>query len=261
MASEKLISFEKDGRVALVRLANSGARNALSRELLTELKATFLEIEADDRIRSVILTGEGGVFCSGMDLNWLGGEDSPGMIKAHLFIQDVFAYLERFSKPVVAALNGSALGAGLMLALISDYRVALESIRLGLPEIRVGMPLFLAGGKVLQKYLPLGRIKEMLMWGELIDVPTALDWALVNRSVETEEELAWLALEKARHLAEASPVALKIVKRTVNAGYEMSHQAVLAAELDTLGYFWTTEDCKEGIRSFFEKRPPVFKGK
>ena len=261
MTAQRLLSYRQEGRVGLVELTNVEARNSLSRELLTQLRETFLEIDSDDGIRSVLLTGSGGIFCSGMDLNWLGREDSLGMIKAHQFIQDVFISLERFTKPVVAALNGTALGAGMILALLADYRIALKTARMGLPEIKVGMPIFLSGAKILQKFLPLGRIQELLIWGEPLDMETAREWGLVHHWVESEEELRAQALDRAARLAEASPIALKILKRTLKAGYESSQSAVLASEMDTLGYFWTTEDCKEGIRSFFERRPPRFSGK
>src|SRR4030042_1863138 len=145
---EKFIFLKIEKNVAIVEMFNEKKKNALSYDLLFELKNTFQEIEGNSEIRTIILSGKGDSFCSGMDVEWLLREDSISMRKAHLWIQEVFNYMGNFKKPIIAALNGITLGAGLMLALICDLRIASENVLLGVPEIKVGIPLFLGGPKI-----------------------------------------------------------------------------------------------------------------
>ena len=254
----KFISLEVERNVALVKMFNE-KKNALCYGLLLELKNVFQEIEVNDEVRAVILSGKEDNFCSGMDVEWLLKEDSIGMRKIHIWVQEIFSYIEHFRKPVIAALNGITLGAGLILALNCDLRIASESARLGIPEIKIGIPLFLGGPKILQRYLGMGEIKELLFLGNLIDARKGMELGLINRVV-SQQKLLEESIHIAHEMAMSSPIGLEMLKSSLNASYEMSEKALLNYELDSLGFYWGTQDRQEGLRSFLEKRKSYFKG-
>jgi enoyl-CoA hydratase/carnithine racemase len=156
--SEELIHTKTEKNVALVEICNEKKKNAFSYEVLSQLKDTLQNLEANDEIRVVILFGRGGNFSAGMDINWFLKEDFISMRKAERYIQDVFTYVEYYRKPLVAALDGMTLGAGLTLALHCDRRIASDKVILGFPEIKIGVPIGHAAFKLLQKYLGIGRI-------------------------------------------------------------------------------------------------------
>ncbi len=256
---KKFVFLKKQKNVALVEIFNKGKKNALCYGLLFELQHALKAMETDDKIRTIVLSGNGDSFCSGMDVEWLLKEDPVGMRKAHLWIQEVFSYVEHYRKPIIAALNGITLGAGLILALICDLRIASEDAVLGLPEIKIGIPLFLGGPKILQRYLGIGQIKELLFSGNLVNAQKAMALGLINRVV-SQKGLIEESLRLAREMSSLSLGALQMLKGSLHASYEMSEKALLTYELDSLGFYWGTEDKKEGFKSFLEKRKPHFRG-
>lgn len=253
----KFVSLKVEGNVALIEISNE-KKNALCQGLLLELENAFREIEGNDGVRAVILSGKGDSFCSGMDVEWLLKEDSIGMRRMHLWIQEIFGKIEHFRRPVIAALNGITLGAGLILALNCDLRIASSDARLGIPEIKIGIPLFLGGPKILQRYLSMGEIKELLFLGNLIDARRGMELGLINRVV-SKQKLLEESMRIAHEMALSSPIGLEMLKSSLNASYEMSEKALLNYELDSLGFYWGTEDRKEGLKSFLEKRKPYFR--
>ena len=255
----KYVFVRIENNIAIVEMSNEKKKNALSYDLLFELKNALEEIEENDEIRTLILSGKGDSFCSGMDVEWLLKENSIGMRKANRWIQGVFSYVEHYKKPIIAALNGITMGAGLMLALDCDLRIASDNALLGLPEIKIGIPLFLGGTKILQRYLGIGKIKELSFLGNLIDAHRGMELGLIDR-VTNKKELIEESIRLAREISSLSPIALEMLKGSINASYEMSEKALLAYELDSLGFYWGTEDRKEGFKSFLEKRKPDFKG-
>ncbi len=257
--NKKFVFFEKQKNIAVIQIFNKGKKNALCYELLSELQETLQKIETENEIRAIVLSGKGDSFCSGMDVEWLLKEDSIGMRKAHLWIQTVFSYIDHFRKPIIAALNGTALGAGLILALNCDLRIASDNVLLGIPEIKVGIPLFLGGPKILQRYLGIGKIKELTFLGNSIDTKKAMELGLINK-VTNKKDLMKESTSLANEISAFSPIALEMLKASLNASYEMSEKALLSYELDSLGFYWGTEDRKEGFKSFLEKRKADFKG-
>ncbi len=254
----KFVSLSVERNVALVEIFNE-KRNALCYGLLLELKNVFQEIEVNDEVRAVILSGKGDNFCSGMDVEWLLKEDSIGMRKMHVWVQEIFSSIEHFRKPVIAALNGITLGAGLILALNCDLRIASDNAQLGIPEIKIGIPLFLGGPKILQRYLGMGEIKELLFLGNLIDAQKGMELGLINWVV-SQQKLSEESMRITHEIAMSSPIGLEMLKSSLNVSYEMSEKALLNYELDSLGFYWGTQDRKEGLRSFLEKRKSYFKG-
>jgi enoyl-CoA hydratase/carnithine racemase len=194
-----------------------------------------------------------------MDVEWLLKEDPISMRKVNIWIQEVFNYIEQYKKPVIAALNGNTLGAGLILALICDLRLASNNILLGIPEIKIGIPLFLGGPKILQRYLGIGKIKELSFLGSLIDAKKGMELGLIDQ-ITSKEKLEQKSKRIAHDISILSPIALEMLKASLNASYEMSEKALLSYELDSLGFYWGTEDRKEGFESFLEKRKAKFKG-
>jgi len=248
----KYLYFRIEENIAIIELANEKKKNALCYDLLYELNNLLQEIEDNDEARTVILTGRGENFCSGMDVEWLFKEDSIGMRNANRWIQRIFNYLEHYKKPTIAALNGITLGAGLMLALNCDLRIASPNALLGLPEIKIGIPLFLGGPKILQRYLGVGKIKELSLLGNLFNAQKGMELGLINKVV-SKNKLSKESKCLAREICSLNPIALEMLKGSINASYEMSEKAVLAYELDSLAFYWGTKGRKDGLKSFLKK--------
>ena len=183
--SGKLIYSNIEKNIAIVEMCNEKKKNVFSYDLLSELKDTLQSLEANEEIRAVILCGRGGNFSSGMDVNWFLKEDFISMRKAERCIQDVFTYVEHYPKPLIAALSGMTLGAGLTLALHCDRRIASDDVMLGFPEIKIGVPIGHAAFKLLQKYLGIGRIKDLLFTGRLVNAQEGVDLGLIDVVTDT----------------------------------------------------------------------------
>lgn len=234
--------------------------NAINRQVMNDLHAVMNEVESDAAIRGVVLTGAGSkAFVAGADISeFTGLTHGEGMDMAR-WGQNVFFQIENCSKPVVAAVNGFALGGGCELAMACHFRVASENAKFGQPEVNLGLIPGYGGTQRLVQYRGKGRALELLMTGSMIDAATALQYGLVNHVVPAEESVA-----KARSIVEViitkAPLALAHCIKAANAalneaqnGYEM--------EIEAFGDCFKTEDMKEGAAAFLEKRKPVFKGR
>jgi enoyl-CoA hydratase/carnithine racemase len=244
----RTIALERSGRVARVTLG----RDRVNATLLAELRDLCEQVEMDDAVWVVLLTGEGETFCTGWDVSLLEGEGPPAT--------DPFGCLVELPRPVVCAMNGDALGAGLELALACDVRVAAQGARLGLPETTLGMMPMGGGTQRLSRLVGRGKALEMILTGEPIDVEEALAMGLVGAVAPRDKVLAE-AEAIAGRIAERGPLAVRYAKEAVARGAEMTLEQALRFETDLTVILQTTEDRAEGVRAFLEKRKPKFEGR
>jgi enoyl-CoA hydratase len=254
---------EVDGTVMVVTVNRPKALNALSREVLGELRTLAAEITADDLIRAVVLTGSGDrAFVAGADINELhamAGFPAQANAYAHE-IQAVTVQWERLPKPVVVAVNGYALGGGCELAMAGDIRLASENARFGQPEINLGLTPGAGGTQRLPRLIGKGNAKLMILSGDQIDAQEAYRLGLVQRIVPRESLLAEAKALAAR-LASKAPIALRLCKEAIDEGSEIDLDRGLAAEAHCFGLSLGTEDGREGTSAFLEKREARFNGR
>jgi len=258
------VLFAQDGRVGILTLNRPEALNAMTPELLDLLDAYLTQIEADAGIRAVILTGSGEkAFCVGADLKARQQEFAGGEVSADPFaerVRRVFAHIERLPRPVIAAINGFCLGGGLELALTADLRVAAAEARFGFPEAKVGSMPGAGGTQRLPRLVGPARAKELMFLGDHVDAETALRLGLVNRVVP-RAELPGATLELARTIGQRAPLSLAAIKVAINSALDVPLAEGLALEQEQFAAVRTSEDRKEGIAAFLEKREPQFAGR
>ena len=255
------VEMERRGPVALVRLSNPSALNALSVEMLDELDATLDAIDADPEIRVVVVTGDGEkAFCAGADIRHM---SQATTLEARAYAKRghaVEARLEALPKPVIAAINGFALGGGCELALACDIRLASEKAKLGQPEINLGILPGWGGTQRLARLTSPGFAKELIFTGRTVTADEAARVGLVNH-VYPHDELLDKAIELADEIATKPPLAMAGAKEMVNLALEGDLHGHLAREVDAFALAFATEDQREGMAAFFEKRPATFVGR
>ena len=246
---------EREGSVARVTLDVPGKLNRVSMPARDQLSALFAELDEDDAIRFVVLTGAGGAFTAGGDIaGFL--ERSPWLVSQ---LARNVAAPERCSKPVIARLEGYVFGVGLELALACDFRIAADDVQLGLPEVTIGMIPGSGGTQRLARMVGLGRAKDIVMRGRRVPADEALALGLVGQVVpagELDSRVAALVEELSAH----SPLALAMAKRVLNAAYDAPLHVGLELEGLAYGLLQQTHDFREGVEAFGEKRPPEFTG-
>lgn len=252
---------ERRGAVALLTLHRPERLNAVSAGLYTRLCEAMARAEQDRSVRAVVLTGAGRAFCVGADLV-AHREDRPGDARrAYVELgQRAARALLTSPLPVVAAVNGHAVGAGLELALACDLIVAGQKARFGLPEITLGLIPGFGGTQRLIARTGLARARELVYLGSMIPADEALRIGLVNRVVP-DAELAAEAAKLAGELAARAPVALRQAKRATRAAVEPTLAPGLRYEVEAFGVTFATDDRVEGLTAFLEKRPPAWKGR
>lgn len=254
------ILFDVQDRVALITINRPKSLNALNPETLEELKQAVQNVREDDTIRVVVLTGAGDKsFVAGADIS-----EFPKMnpLQARLFAQkgqDVFFSLEDLPKPVIACVNGFALGGGLELAMSCDFIYASEKAKFGQPEINLGILPGFGGTQRLARLVGRAKAKELCMTGEMIDAPTALQLGLVAK-VFPHESLVEETLKIAKGLATRSALALRAIKFVIDRGVDADLKAGCLLEAEAFGLCFASEDAREGALAFLEKRKPQFKG-
>ncbi len=260
MTFENLLIAKRDA-LAIVTVNRPEKRNALDDRTMAELDAAFADLGADHAVRGVLLTGAGDkAFVAGADIAELATQDPVAGKERSERGQRVLDRIESLGKPVVAAVNGFALGGGCELALACHLRVASENARLGTPEVKLGIMCGYGGTQRLSRLVGKGRALELLLTGEMVDAQEALRIGLVNRVVP-QEKLLEEALGLLRKMIASGPISLRFTLEAVNAGLEMPLPEALGHEATLFGLICTTGDMKEGTKAFLEKRPPQFRGR
>lgn len=259
MSYETLIYAMSEG-IAEIRLNRPHRLNAVTATLYAELNDALTRAEADPDARVVLLTGEGRAFCVGADLKeHKAGRTAFDRRQYLQGEQQVCKRLLLLKKPVIAAVNGFALGAGAEMAMASDFILMAESAQIGLPEISIGN--FLGGGVtwVLPRLVGLAKARELVFLGERIKGDEAVRIGLANRVLPDEGFVA-AAREFAARVASKAPLSMQLAKEQLNMAAERGLDAALTAELEGMTFVATTRDWQEGVDAFAEKRTPVFKG-
>jgi len=254
------ITVEKRGAVAVLTINRPDKLNALNRRVHQEGVAALDELKHDDSVRVVVLTGSGEkAFIAGADIKEF--QDQTPVTQRDLFHEKtLFNSIDTFPKPVIAMINGFCLGGGNELALACDLRICSENAKFSQPEINLGLIPGGGGTQRLTRLLGEGRAMEIMLSGDMIDAQTAYNFGLVNH-VHPAAELEGKTIELANKIAEKAPIALQLAKEAVKFASRSNLDEGLRREVDLFALCFSTEDKKEGVAAFLEKRKPVFKGK
>ncbi len=260
MAFENLL-LERDGAVAVVTINRPKVLNALNTQTMDELRRVMLELRHDDGVRAIILTGSGEKsFVAGADINELAVQTPVSGREHALAGQHVLDLIENLGKPVIAAINGFALGGGCELAMACTLRLAADTARLGQPEINLGLMPGYAGTQRLSRLVGKGKAMELILTGAPVPAADAERVGLVNRVVPAADLMAE-ARKLAEQLAKSAPIAMRYIISAINKGLEMPFAEGCAFEATLFGLVASTDDMREGTRAFLEKRKAEFKGR
>jgi enoyl-CoA hydratase len=260
MPYETLLHDQGDG-IATVTVNRPEKLNALNRKVMDELYDCFQKLRKDDEVKAVILTGAGEkAFVAGADIGELAVQSPVQGKETSARGQQILDFVENLGKPVIAAVNGYALGGGCELAMACTLRVASENARFGQPEVKLGIIPGYAGTQRLARLVGKGRALEMILTGEPITAQEAYRIGLVNQVVAAKDLMA-TAENLARKIMANAPLAVKFALEAVLQGAQMTQQDGQLLEATLFGLCCTTADMKEGTRAFLEKRPAKFAGK
>jgi enoyl-CoA hydratase len=257
MESRRIILSYPEENVALITFNRPEKLNALDLETRKEISFLLDEIEED--ARCLIITGKGKAFAAGADIKEMSTRTSFEYLKISKYTTWLNHKIENLEIPVIAAINGYALGAGCELAMSCDIRIASEKARFGLPELNLGIMPGAGGTQKLPRFIGIGMAKRLIFTGEIINANVALRLGLIEEVVE-HERLMERTLEIARIISRKPPLAIKLAKRAINATMSMPLEEGLKYELSLAALLFSTEDAREGLRAFIEKREPEFKG-
>ena len=260
MADYETIKYETKDNIAIVTVNRPQAMNALTSQVLDELYDVFGKISEDENVLAAILTGEGKAFVAGADI----GEMSRlTRVEARLFSargHRTMNRIENVNKPVIAAVNGFALGGGCELAMSCDIRIASAKAKFGQPEVGLGLIPGFGGNLRLSRLVGKGMAKYLIMTADMINAEEALRIGLVEKLTEPEELMAE-AEKVAATLASKAPIAVSIAKDVINNGYDADMKTASAYEVNAFGIPFASEDMKEGTAAFLEKRKAVWKNR
>lgn len=254
----KTILTMPDSDIALLTMAGEGRPFVLNRRTMAEMNTLLDEVDRR-RPRALVITGEGKFFCAGADIKEMLAMDGRELHEWALLGGRLNTRLEALEMPVIAAVNGMALGGGCELALACDLRCASMAARFAVPEVTLGTICGAGGTQRLPRLIGETRAKQLIFTGQTISAQTALEWGLIN-SVQTAGTLLEETLALAAAIAQNSPFAVSRAKRSVNGGRELLPEEALEWERDLFGECGDSRDRREGMTAFIEKRPRVFTG-
>lgn len=259
--SFQYIIYEKSEGIATITLNRPDALNAWSQELEREFLTAMEDARKDESVKVVVITGAGEkAFSAGADIKAMKGMTA---LKARALSQMGYRIcnaVESLEKPVIAALNGYALGGGMEVSMACDFRIASDKARMGQTEINIGLIPGWGGTQRLTRLVGKAKAKELVYTGKIIDANTAFQWGLVNKVVPAGELMAAVK-EFAQELAGKAPVAIKVAKSLIDRGADVDLESALAMEREGFGVVGSSEDLQEGVSAFTEKRKPTWKGK
>ena len=257
MASENVIVTREEG-YALIQLNRPEVLNAISAQLMADLVSALEAGDADEAVRCMVITGNERAFAAGADIREMADATATDMLSRDMFAR--WDRIRRIGKPVIAAVGGFALGGGCELAMTCDMIIASEAARFGQPEIMLGVIPGAGGTQRLTRAVGKAKAMEMVLTGRMITADEALRWGLVNKVVPAESLLAE-ARAWASEIAAAPPLAVRLAKEAILKSFDTSIEGGLAFERKNFYLLFASEDQKEGMRAFVEKRRPVWKGR
>ncbi len=243
--------------VSIIRLNRPKELNALNLQLMLEIKEALITLDADELTRVIIITGNERAFAAGADIKQMAGRGAIDMLKIDQF--STWDQIRKTKKPIIAAVSGFCLGGGCELAMICDMIIASETAQFGQPEINIGVMPGAGGTQRLTRAVGKAKAMEMVLSGLFISAEEARFYGLVNKVVPVEVYLEE-AIKLAKIIAEKSPIAVQMAKESVLKAFEMPLQEALFFERKNFYMLFATEDQKEGMSAFVEKRKPNFKG-
>lgn len=255
----EFLNVEVADRIATVTVNRPDKLNALNARVFEELDCVFTAFATDRMVSAVIVTGAGRAFVAGADIAEVAAQDAAGLERLSASGQATFNKIERLPKPVIAAVNGFALGGGCELALACHIRVASEHAKFGLPEVKLGLIPGYGGTQRLPRLIGKGRALQMMLTGEQIDAAEAYRIGLVN-AVATGPTLHEVAMSVALQVAKNGPLALARAIEAINDGFDRMADDAMALEARLFGSLGTTKDMAEGTAAFLAKRPAQFTG-
>jgi enoyl-CoA hydratase len=257
----RLIIYEKSEAIATITLNRPEALNAFSKEVVAEVLQALEDAKNDENVRVVVLTGAGEkAFSAGADIKAMKGMNALKARELSLMGEKLCYAFEHLEKPVIAAINGFALGGGLEVAMSCDLRIASETARMGQTEINIGLIPGWGGTQRLTRLIGKTKAKELIYTGKIIDAKTAEQLGIVNMTVPADK-FKETVKQFASELAQKAPVALKVAKALIDKGSDIGLDSALALEREGFGVVASSEDLQEGVAAFTEKRKPAFKGK
>ncbi|MDD3348006.1 enoyl-CoA hydratase-related protein [Oscillibacter sp.] len=252
------VRYEKQENIAIVTITRPEALNAINADVLRDLAQVITEVEKDEALHCMILTGEGRSFVAGADIGVQCPMDLTAGRNWGRTGSALFRRIEKLEIPTIAAVNGFALGGGCEIAMACDIILASEKAKFGQPEVTLGITPGFSGTQRLPRRVGVAKAKELIFSGKMIKADEAKEIGLVN-GVYAPEELMNAALEMAKSFAKAAPIAVKYSKACIDRGMQMDIDDGIALENEMFGMCYATADQKEGMTAFLEKRPATFK--
>jgi len=254
------VLLEKEGNIAVLTVNRPKALNALNADTLNDIDKAVDMVAADAEVDVLIITGAGKAFVAGADITFMQPLNAMEGRAFGMLGQRVFRKIETLDKPVIAAVNGFALGGGCELAMCCDFRIASDAAKFGQPEVGLGITPGYGGTQRLPRLVGEGMAKELCYTADIIDANEALRIGLVNHVVPADELMDY-AKKVAKKIASKGQIAVRFCKKAINEGMQTDIDRGMTFEADLFGLCFATEDQKEGMKAFIDKRKPEFKGK